>query len=163
MVEEPLINLASCEVKLVDRYKMVKDYWDEQEGWLWDLLEGKLPGSVLDRLATILMVDDGQNADGIFWEASNSGNFTVKSAYKLSIDVSWVLSTQFGRRFGSCLFQVGCVPFSHGRIMTKVKRTRKGFTTNTTCKFWVRQEEDIYPLMRSCTHVSSIWAYFLPK
>lgn len=64
VVSEPLINLAMGEVGLVEKYKMVRDYWDVNEGWNWSILEGKLPMDILDKIATVILSNDLNTADG---------------------------------------------------------------------------------------------------
>ena len=69
-------------------------------GWLWKRLEGKLPPTAANQLVTTNLRLDEEGADGTCQGVSSNGNFTVKSAYSLSlnnesttVDTVWRLST----------------------------------------------------------------------
>lgn len=85
LVEEPLANLVGGTLELVERFRVVRDYWDGKN-WIWSDLIGRLPTTVLEKLAAVLLVDEESNADVLFWAPNSSGKFSVKSAYALSLE-----------------------------------------------------------------------------
>lgn len=60
------MNLAIDKIGLVEKYGKVSDYRDTCNGWRWTDFEAKLPKEVLDKIATVLIIDEAPDKEGIF-------------------------------------------------------------------------------------------------
>ena len=71
-------------VPLVESCKTVKEYWDPESGWNWNLLRGFITPAQASLLSACLLRNDETHSDGICWGPSKSGQFTTISAYNLA-------------------------------------------------------------------------------
>lgn len=165
LLAEPLINQLSGVISLAKQHKVVRDYWDPIEGWAWTFLDALLPTSVLDKLATIFLVDEECNSDSITWAVTSNGNFTVSSAYDIALATPrkhehplwlriWKLNVP--NRMQALMWLI-----AHGKVLTNVERSLRGFTANSSCILCRDPREDIDHLWRSCPLTYVVWRNFL--
>lgn len=50
LFNEPIFNLALRNIELVDKYKLMKGYWDSNMGWKWEALHDLVPEQVMNKL-----------------------------------------------------------------------------------------------------------------
>ncbi|KAK8697169.1 hypothetical protein V6N13_113321 [Hibiscus sabdariffa] len=64
---------------------------DAKGEWRWELLQHRLPTSILLRLAAIKLPMSFFPADSIGWRLRSDGRFSVKTAYQVRMDLAWDL------------------------------------------------------------------------
>lgn len=74
-----------CPVDGEEMDKRVYQYWDHESGWRWDAFVRHLPAKTLVKLASMRVRPETTGKDRFVWEEGR-GKFTVKTAYKLSMD-----------------------------------------------------------------------------
>ena len=83
---KPLMELAIKEIPMNLSYCVVHEYWEKERGWKWELINEFLPLQILHRLATVLIREEEEAVDEVHWEPTESGRFTVKSAYAVALN-----------------------------------------------------------------------------
>ncbi|KAL4335893.1 hypothetical protein GQ457_07G010770 [Hibiscus cannabinus] len=130
--------------------------------WKWNELDQLLPPYVLLHLAAIKCPLPSFGNDNVAWVMTNSGKFTVKSAYGVCAGVEfgpeedvWKLIHNFKgtQRMKMFLWMV-----CHGRIMKNKERVRRHSMTDASCGICGHPSEDIDHVLRTCPHAFSIWS-----
>ena len=80
----PLLDIALKDITLADSYKNVEDLWILNQGWRWATLNGLLPQTTINKLATVMIREQEDEDDSIQWKPTSSGKFTVNSAYMIA-------------------------------------------------------------------------------
>ncbi len=163
--EAPLCTqLPSIFLAARHRDRRVKECWGEN-GWQWELiLDGidassvSLSASILQLKAEISTLAPANSCDSIRWRWSNSGIFTVKSAYKVLQD---------GGLRGSPYVRIWSikVPLKvkifvwlvlRGRVRTKENLSKVGWTGELHCTLCPDVCETIDHLFLTCPTTSAI-------
>jgi len=74
--ETPLIGLTQQNVPADLQSQRVRDYWDDEEGWKWDLFAHYLPVDTRKRIASFDLCPAAVTDDRLYWKASSTGLFT---------------------------------------------------------------------------------------
>ncbi|XP_074270970.1 uncharacterized protein LOC141594882 [Silene latifolia] len=61
----------------------VADMWSESNGWKWEVFSNYLSRNDLLKIATYYLSPEPYLEDSLYWNASSSGKFTIKSALTL--------------------------------------------------------------------------------
>lgn len=123
-------------------------------GWNWDILNGVLPHFILERLASVFIIDDEQAVDTVCWKYDDFGSYTVSSAYDVASsnssgvqDKVWdkIWKIKAPSRMKTFLWLV-----MRERFMCNVERQKMGFTTDTRCMLCPLCLEDALLIFRGC-------------
>lgn len=68
----------------------VKDLVIPTGKWKWDLLQNLLPCSVFLQLAAVSPPREDKGADAPYWSLSSDENFSIKYAYYMLADISFL-------------------------------------------------------------------------
>ncbi|XVF39991.1 hypothetical protein PTKIN_Ptkin01aG0077600 [Pterospermum kingtungense] len=105
-------------------------------------------------------------SDDIYWGVTNSGQFSVKSAYDLVagnesvlVDGLWknISSLKIPNRMCSLLWLL-----KHKRLMCNAEHMRRGFIPQGNCALCLDDFEDVDHLFRFCPQSAAIWSHLLP-
>ncbi|KAJ8756023.1 hypothetical protein K2173_024569 [Erythroxylum novogranatense] len=77
----PLIDLTLAKVDESDKSLPVSHFWVPGEGWNWQRLHGLVPVEVLNRMGTLLLMDDDIYFDNFAWKFNTHGEYSVSSGY----------------------------------------------------------------------------------
>ncbi|XVF52676.1 hypothetical protein PTKIN_Ptkin05aG0037300 [Pterospermum kingtungense] len=139
LFNEPMVNFLVRDIDIVDKHRMVCEYWLENEGWNWNLLDGLLPNAVLDKLAAVVLRDDVDCVDGYCWNKSKSGLFTIKSAYQVTTGEVLIGDNTVWKKLWKLnvpnRVRSFCWLLNHKKVMCNAERVKRGFTTNGACSF----------------------------
>lgn len=64
-----------------ERELTVRDLWNPEFGWKWELINARLSSSCCLRLASVTLQDDWGKDDQVKWMCGSSGAFTTSSAH----------------------------------------------------------------------------------
>lgn len=89
----PLRNLSLCDIPHDQLTRPVLDFWDGSS-WRWDILRGLLPQNIIDQLVQTT-VDSSAASPLPFWNLTASEDFSIKSAYVASLELTWPKADPF--------------------------------------------------------------------
>ena len=84
-----LLELAMSPVPLEDQCKTVRDYVNNNREWDWNCFAPYLPSAIIFSIASMRVPCDEDGDDFLYWGASKTGNFTIKSAFDLVEGHRW--------------------------------------------------------------------------
>ena len=155
--DSPLLGFALTNISLPRSYKCVKDYWNHGLGWGWNVLHSLLPHQDLRRLDTTSIRADDNERDTTCWGLSNSGKFSLSSAYQALmpsatavIEATWsrIWKLHIPQKMQQFIWLV-----YHKRILTNLERKQRRFMEDPSCPFCTEVNEDLDHLFRKCTKV----------
>ena len=163
VIDKPLLDVAIAEPPLMLQDATVREMWDRNSGWKWEIFANFLPKEELGKIASHELVEDEEVADEIFWNGAPSGGFTLASALKiirndLEGDVDEV-------RGWKCMWRVEVpqrVRFflwlaSQDRLMTNSNRFIRKMADDPRCLVCGEVEENTIHILRDCPAASRIW------
>lgn len=161
-----LINSATQEVHLQMINDKVRDYWDNERGWKWSILENYISKATYDSLKAIVLFREDGTEDSWCWGLEETGSFSVKSAYfsfheeSAHKDSDWQLiwKLKIPNRICHFLWLV-----KHRAIMTNMERIRRCLTRNDLCPQCNQYSEDLDHLFRFCSRTRRVWNMVLPE
>jgi len=71
-----------CPIPVEHQTRKVCDYWQPEHGWDWATLSSFLPAHILQRLASIELMNE-EVGDQPVWKAGKSGAFTLRSVIQI--------------------------------------------------------------------------------
>lgn len=119
----------------------MREMWDDNTGWKFEVFADYLPPSVLKEIISHDIVADEEVVDEVFWSGFPSGNFTIKSAIKIirNKDVLNISQTQNWREiWGISVPQRVCFFIwlvVHKRLTTNGVRFLRRMTDDPRCFF----------------------------
>ncbi|XP_074290582.1 uncharacterized protein LOC141617299 [Silene latifolia] len=141
----------------------VAEMWDEGMGWKWDVFSNFLSREDLLKIAAYYLSPKTDMEGSLYWNASSSGKFTVKSALALiksaeitpeaepiAWHVIWKLPVQQRIRMFIWLA-------AHRRLMTNYNRVRRGIHDDPLCPRCREEDESTDHLLRNCPYSKEIW------
>lgn len=122
---------------------------------------------ILRRLKAVILYDDDEARDGVFWCLEPNGMFSVSSVYssisggvEVVVDDIWkyIWKLEVPTRYSFFLWLV-----KHDRIMCNENRLRMGFTANCDCQFYHGISENEEHVLRKCFMAEMVWKNILPR
>ncbi|KAL2902408.1 hypothetical protein RDABS01_027490 [Bienertia sinuspersici] len=159
--DQTLSELAIKDVPLNLLGATVAEMWDSNLGWKWDLFAEYLPISILKKIQACEIIQEASCEDTLYWSASHSGRFTIKSALKLikqpqdnAPDPHWkvIWSANAQNRVKFFLWLV-----MHNRILCNENRAKRGLTDDLSCSLCGQQVETCIHTLRDCEHARNVW------
>lgn len=109
----------------------------EDRGWRWSIFSSFLPSTTLLKLASVVVGYRGIEEDTPVWKASESGLFSVRSAYELAAGLTsdqfqsgwkpiWRLQVQ--ERIKIVIWML-----AHNKLLTNEARRRRDLAINEGC------------------------------
>ena len=106
-----------------------------------------------------------ENSDVMSWNPTPSGQFSVRSAYEISLpntnslpkglwNTIWKLHLPLRIRMFTWLIY-------HGKILTNLERYHRGYTIDSYCHFCPGEIEDLNHLFRFCAKADLFWKRLL--
>ncbi|XP_074314431.1 uncharacterized protein LOC141649645 [Silene latifolia] len=141
----------------------VSEMWSENSGWNWDCFANFLPQEILQKISSILLTDDPEMEDSLYWNGTSSGKFSLKSAlgFLRGHDYSNEPETIMWRTIWRLPVQQRVRMFiwlaAHGRVMVNVNRVIRNMGDDPRCPRCDGDEETTEHLLRSCPVSKQIW------
>ncbi|WCJ35671.1 DNAse I-like superfamily protein [Euphorbia peplus] len=162
-----LVDVAIHTVPESELGKNVAAYWTDSHSWNWEAISYFLPTTYLFRLASLVILHGVGVSDGWSWSCSNSGNFSVKSAFQLLsgeaagdsvVSQVWkkVWTVRVSERVRCFLWLV-----VHNRILTNSNRKIRHLCESDQCPVCSNQESVLH-VLRDCRVAAVVWRCFLP-
>lgn len=131
--------------------------------WNIALLSVVLPAGLVDEIRAIPIPLDAQVDDELFWGASTTGSFTVRSAYDILRDVdfsadrdsgkwNWIWQLPSSEKIKHFIWLI-----VHNRLLTNLSRFSRHMGITPLCQQCGTEEESVLHLLRDCQCISSIW------
>ena len=147
-----LADQTTQELPEDQKNRLVREYWDHDTGWKWDLLSQYLPRELLQRVASFELAREGVE-DNLLWVANKSGKFSIKSALTLvsnneqapTSNWKWVWRTRVPQRI-----QMFTWLLMHNKVLTNAMRCSRNLSTDPACARCEAQYEDIDHVLRGC-------------
>lgn len=99
--------------------------------------------------------------DKIAWSHTSSGNFSVKTTYKVLREGKWNLKDEKWKSVWKmsvpqrvCFFIWTAL---QGRLLNNAERVRRGFAVDSSCPVCGYHSEDILHILRDCTAAKDVW------
>ncbi|GLT52280.1 hypothetical protein SLA2020_256280 [Shorea laevis] len=132
--------------------------------WNETLLDHLLPRTVVDRILAIPISVYGQQEDRVFWNGSQDGMFSVKSAFCLFKQQHHQLPQT--ERSWKWIWKLRCLEkikvfvwlLCRGRGLTNSVRFERHFVATPVCPRCENEPETPLHLLRDCPHSRLIWA-----
>ncbi|XP_074305989.1 uncharacterized protein LOC141641217 [Silene latifolia] len=137
--------------------------WSESYGWRWEVFSNYLSRNDLLKIAAYYLSPEPYLEDSLYWNASSSGKFTIKSTLTLikTADMSpetepiawhviWKLPVQQRVRMFIWLA-------AHGRLMTNYNRVRRGIHDDPICPRCFEEDESTDHHLRRCPYSRELW------
>ncbi|KAA3460126.1 reverse transcriptase [Gossypium australe] len=141
--------------------------WVLQEGcWNIDMLKIWLPEDIIKRILSIPPPHPAEGEDKIIWARTESGSFTIRSAYRSIKENTWrpkdenwknIWKYQGPQRVRTFLWLV-----ASQRILTNSERFRRGFGQSSACSRCGHDLEDIMHALRDCPTAKEAWLLVVP-
>lgn len=161
ITQSPLHAQMCRNVSLPELYSSVADYWREGIGWDWSRINELLPDAAKQKLASYLLMEEGNSPDEFGWGPNPNNQFSIKSAYEeLTGAAQSVNATLWNRIWKIKVPLRQCVFLwlvNHGKVLTNVERFRRHLTSNACCVSCAGLLEDGNHLFRQCNEVKGIW------
>jgi len=78
-----LLNLAVHEIPHHLLGLKVRDLWDPNSGWKWEIFFDLIPKEVLKNIVSIEVHPDDDLEDQLIWDSSGTGDFSIKYAISM--------------------------------------------------------------------------------
>ncbi|KAA3453419.1 reverse transcriptase [Gossypium australe] len=141
--------------------------WVLQEGcWNIDMLKIWLPDDIIKRILSIPPPHPTEGEDRIIWACTESGSFTIRSAYRSLKENTWrpkddnwniIWKYQGPQRVRIFLWLV-----ASQRVLTNSERFRRGFGQSSACSRCGHNLEDIMHALRDCPTAKKAWMLVVP-
>ena len=163
----PLIEYATAPVHEDSLHGKVADFVNVDSQWKWESFSSLLLTHVLFKVASIQPPRPERGQDQIFWSASNTGNFIVRSAYHYLAgsrhddkDLNWFLTWRWKGPQAICVFIWTVL---HDRLKTKRELMRRHLVSNGYCDRCGLDLESTLHVLRDCPMTQRIWNHFVPR
>lgn len=163
VLNKPLIELVRAEPPVQLQDATVREMWDVNTGWKWEIFANFLHKEELGKIAAHELIEDEEVVDEIFWNEAPSGGFSLSSALKLirneaepDIDEvrgwkhMWGINVPQRIRFFIWLA-------SQDRLMTNGNRFIRKMTDDPRCFMCGEVEENTIHLLRECPAAKHVW------
>ncbi|XP_074289408.1 uncharacterized protein LOC141614562 [Silene latifolia] len=134
-----------------------------RHGWNWDSFSNFLPQELLQKIASISLVDDPDLEDSLYWKGTSSGKFSISSAlgFLKELDYSTLPESLIWRTIWRIPVQQRVRMFlwlaAHGRLMVNVNRVVRNMGDDPMCPRCNEFEETTDHLLRACPYSKRIW------
>lgn len=161
----PLQNLSYAPLADSELHKTIRDYVKSDGSWDLDDLKELLPSCILEAIVSIKVRPMGAKAT-CQWSLNKNGQFSVKSAYRISESLSWndkdsswitlwkLPMAQTIKTFGWLLLK--------GKLLTNAERQRKKMTISPGCEICGDDLEDLDHVFKHCPLAAELWTELLP-
>lgn len=161
----PLRHLSLCDIPSDQLHQPLTDFWDGSS-WRWDALHHMLPPNIIVQLRSVMVDSSAANKPSPLWNLTASGDFTTKSAYVASQELSWqpvdpiwekVWLLPVAERIKTCTWLL-----VKGRLLTNQERKRRGLTSDDSCSLCHGGTESLNHVLRDCPLARGVWKRVLP-
>lgn len=141
----------------------VREMWDVNLGWKWDVFAQFLSRDDLGRIAAHELVEDNECVDEVYWNGSPSGGFSLASALRVIRNDS---EPRFEEVRGWRIMWKVEVPqrikfflwlASQDRLMTNSNRFLRNLTDDPRCFVCGEVEENTAHILRNCPVAILVW------
>ena len=163
VIDKPLIEVARIGPPVHLQDATVREMWDRNTGWRWEIFANFLHKEELGKIAAQELMEDDEAADEIFWNGAPSGGFTLASALKiirndLEVDIDevrgwksmWSVKAPQRVRFFIWLA-------SQDRLMSNGNRFIRRMTDDPRCFVCGEIEENTIHILRDCLAAKRVW------
>ena len=161
--KKPLIDLATSEVPGEFQDVHVKDLWDKNTGWKYELFAQYLAAETLELIEAHDVLDDEEAIDEVYWNGSPSGGFTVSSTIQIvrnSSNLDMVNNSRWKKIWRAPVPQrvrMFLWLASQDRLMHNVNRFVRKFTSDPRCYVCGEGEENTNHILRGCPAARIVW------
>ncbi|KAJ8444938.1 hypothetical protein Cgig2_029132 [Carnegiea gigantea] len=124
----------------------VRAYWNQGSGWKWDRLTHLLPDPILQRIASVELVQEAVEDEHI-WVAHPSGNFKLKTAIAIIRNEHSAISHPMWKWTWMYVvphrIQIFLWLILHGRFLTNATRFQRKMATHPYCEVCPTMAEDL--------------------
>lgn len=139
----------------------VSDYWIQGEGWRWSAIGEKIPAEIRHKLKATTINQEDDEGDVIFWAHSESGNFSISSAYNRINGNASVFQDHGWKNLWKVKAPSRMIMFlwlvRHGRIMMNDERRRRNMTPDGYCPLCANVPETVEHVIRECRRARKVW------
>ncbi|KAL3533888.1 hypothetical protein ACH5RR_007409 [Cinchona calisaya] len=127
------------------------NYWWKHSDWNWQVLEELLPQHYQLLLRSFIIIKDSQNEDKLGWKFSNSGKFSVKSAYgRLMENEDPVPTSSIWKGKGPNRANYLIWLVRHDKLMTSNLKLRMNLVQEDACPICQHTSETTIHAIRDC-------------
>lgn len=159
--DTPLINYAIMDIPSTELSKKVSDYWFAFGDWDWASLSSMISDEALDLLRGQLVLGGVENRDNVLWKFSQTGVFSVASAYKFIstesleiVDTGWnkIWKVTGWQRWRTLLWLV-----RRNCLLTNIAKFQRGLIHSRTCDICSWHDESTIHAVRDCSVTKNLW------
>nr|KYP39528.1 Putative ribonuclease H protein At1g65750 family [Cajanus cajan] len=158
----PLLQKALVDIPLVDLFKSVKDYTNEQGEWELSQIESWIPHELWIAIQSQSPPSDDAGMDRVIWNQILDGEFTIKSAYGVAANLSLPPRSPLFKTIwkwkGPERVRVFLWRVAHGSLLTNSCRARRRMTMNPLCSICLQGEEDSLHVLRDYRFAQEVWS-----
>ncbi|CAN1165414.1 Putative ribonuclease H protein At1g65750 [Linum perenne] len=156
-----LIDLVNRDNLPEDTDAVVADLVKEDGLWDLDFISQYLPLNAIDCVSGMSPPRSERGEDGWRWGGEQSGKFSIRSAYKLILDIgelpiaeSWdsIWKWRGPNRIRHFLWIA-----KHGRLLTNGERRRRHMANDSSCSLCNHPEENLTHVLRDCPFANDVW------
>lgn len=143
----------------IDEDALVQDFWCHN-GWDCELLNACLPSHIVAKILTIPISCDANVGDKIIWNPTSNGNFSVRSAYDLSIAIDTISTVPWKGIWSFNIppkLKIFAWIVAQGRLLTNVQRCIRHISSDPCCNLCPGIEESMLHLLRDCPAARKVW------
>ncbi|KAL8138115.1 hypothetical protein V2J09_004116 [Rumex salicifolius] len=132
-------------------------FWDDYEGWKWDVLRPLLPLDVAMVLAASAISYQDDWEDQRTWGLAQNGAYSVSSAYAIihhTREYSWTDGPFFKAVWR---LQASERTILKGGVLTNAERKRRHMAESDVCSLCHNKEETLTHLFKDCPPTKEIW------
>ena len=148
-------------IPVEDQSKTVCEYVNTNREWKWNSFASYLPNEILLSIAAMRRPCDEDGEDSMIWGASQTGKFTIKSAFELVERHRWeeehpkwkaVWKWSGSERVKTFLWLA-----MKEKLLTNTERARRHMCDSTTCNHCHMEPETVLHVLRDCRYATQVW------
>ncbi|KAL2935657.1 hypothetical protein RDABS01_018775 [Bienertia sinuspersici] len=139
---QPLIEVVTRDPPTQILDCNVRDMWDHELGWNWDVFADYFPSQALQCIDSFELQQDDEEVDQVYWngEASELG-FCLETANPTMYSILYMAAL-------------------HRRLMSNAHRFVRHLTDDPRCNICGANEESVDHILRQCLAATAIWRKF---
>ena len=163
---DPLINYTVASIPVSMRNMLVADCVDQNGNWLWNRFNSFLNNHAVLRIASMAPPSSMRGEDRMYWGASNSGNFTVQTAYQVLTNFCPAEDCQDWQQLwkwkGPQSVRMFLWLLCHDRLKTGCELARRHLDVEALCGRCHADVENSLHAIRDCGYSRGVWRKLIP-
>ncbi|CAN1750361.1 Putative ribonuclease H protein At1g65750 [Linum perenne] len=160
---DKLIDFVTSPTELLDLDASVSSFVKESGVWDVDSFRPFLPAESILQITSMLPPARGRGDDTWNWGEEPNGNFSIRSAYRLTLELDLQTSVPdwkcLWRWRGPSRVQLFLWLAMHNKLLTNSERKRRHLTEISNCPRCNLYEESASHILRECHYSVAVWTH----